>query len=282
MLKITPRGPQRPNGKGRSTTPVQPPQAPPAPVSQTPPAPPSSPPPLSSDDPKGSIRNWKPDDRPREKLIQRGATALTDAELLAILLGSGSRNQSAVELGRYLLDAYQGLPGLAAATLTDLQHHKGMGEAKALTIVAAFEIARRKRITAAQEVLRFTSPASVAAYLQPHLEDRPHEEFHVLYVGPGHTLKRHATLAIGGSQGATVDIRLILREALLLRAVGFVICHNHPSGQLNPSTDDRKLTAQLADAARVLDLQLLDHIIIGAGRGYFSFQEHNLLPTSRP
>jgi len=227
-------------------------------------------------EPHRRIKDWTAEDRPREKLLQRGIDALTDAEILAILLGSGTTKLSAVDLGRHLLDAIGDLNRLARCSVAELTEVKGIGPAKAIGLVAAFELARRKQRLGA-EVVRFTSSPAVAAFLQPRLADLPHEEFVVLYLNKRHQLLAEVTVSEGGVAGTIVDPKRVFKHALNHLASAIIVAHNHPSGNLEPSQADLDLTQRLHAGANLLDISLLDHFIITA-QGHFSFAEQGLLP----
>lgn len=220
-----------------------------------------------------SIRTWAEEDRPREKLTQRGIHALTDAELLALLLGSGSREKSAVDLGREMLLEKKGLRQLARCDMKELMKFKGVGEAKAITILAAFEISRRKQIEETQH-FQADSPASVADFLRNYVEDLNREVFYVLYLNKSNRLLSIQELFKGGVNGVDVDCRPILKEAVLLLASGMIVCHNHPSGNPTPSQADRAVTQRLYFLAKELCVPLLDHIIV-ANQYYYSFAEQD-------
>ncbi len=225
--------------------------------------------------PQGSIKQWVAEDRPREKLLQRGATALTDKELLAIILGSGTRELSAVDLAAYLIQHFGSLSALARAGVQDLMEIRGIGEAKALGIVAAFEVARRKGMELHQDFLA-EDPEAVAHYLQPRMGDLQQEVFHVIFVNNSNRMLAEETLFRGGIGGLSVDVRVIFQRALRQLATGIIVSHNHPSGQLTPSAPDIELTGRIRQAGEVLNIRLLDHLIITA-QGYFSFADEGLL-----
>jgi DNA repair protein RadC len=222
------------------------------------------------------ITQWAEEDRPREKLLSRGVSALTDAELLAILIGTGTRECSAVELGRLVIAHFRDLRGLAQADVKALTKLKGIGEAKAIGIVAAFELARRKQLATHRQLIA-NDPAAVAAYLAPRMEDLHQEIFYVLYLNQRNQVIGEREISRGGTTGTTIDPKVVFAHALHLMATGLIISHNHPSGNLKPSEADLHLTAKLKEAARLLDIRLLDHIIIAAGNGYVSFAQQNLL-----
>ncbi|QQX75399.1 MULTISPECIES: RadC family protein [Aequorivita] len=224
-----------------------------------------------------SIKNWNEDDRPREKLLLKGRTALSDAELIAILIGSGSRNESAVSLSqRILASAGNNLNELGRLTIPELMKYKGIGEAKAICIAAAMELGRRRRAEEALERKKITSSNSVFEYVQPIIGELPHEEFWILYLNNSNKIIKSAQLSKGGITGTVVDVRLAFKEALQLGAVGIILAHNHPSGTLKPSQADIQLTRKLKTAGESLDIKVLDHLII-TEKAYFSFADENML-----
>lgn len=224
-----------------------------------------------------SIKQWHEDDRPREKLLLKGKMALSDAELLAILIGSGSRNESAVSLSqRILAAAGNNLSALGKFAINDLTKFKGIGEAKAITIMAAMELGRRRRNEEAVEQKKITSSTSVFEYFQPLIGELPHEEFWILYLNNSNKILRHMQLSKGSITGTLVDIRLLFKEALLLGAVSIILAHNHPSGVLRPSQPDMNITKKIKAAGEQLDIKVLDHLII-TETNFFSFADENLL-----
>lgn len=224
-----------------------------------------------------SIKNWSDADKPREKLIQNGHSVLTDAELLAILIGSGSRNESAVSLSKKILaSTNNNLNELGKLSLKQLMSFKGIGEAKAVTITAALEIGRRRRIEETKNKTKINSSKQVFELLQPIIGELPHEEFWIVYLNNANTVLQKNQLSKGGITGTLVDIRLVLKQALEYGAVGLILAHNHPSGTLKPSNADKQITAKLKTAATVLDIKVLDHLII-TEKAYFSFADQQLL-----
>jgi DNA repair protein RadC len=224
-----------------------------------------------------SIKNWSEDDRPREKLLQKGRSALSDTELIAILIGSGSRNESAVELSKRILASVENnLNELGKQSISDLLKFKGIGDAKAVTILAAMELGRRRRGEEALERNKITSSNSVNELMQPIIGELPHEEFWILYLNNSNKVLQTVQLSKGGITGTLVDIRLVLKNALQLGAVGIILAHNHPSGTLQPSLADKQLTQKLKTAGESLDIKVLDHLII-TEKAYFSFADENLL-----
>lgn len=224
-----------------------------------------------------SIKNWNEDDRPREKMLQKGRIALSDAELIAILIGSGSRNESAVSLSqRILASVGNNLSELGRLSIPELMEFKGIGEAKAISIAAAMELGRRRRTGEALERKKITSSNSVFEYVQPIIGELPHEEFWILYLNNSNKIIKSAQLSKGGITGTIVDVRLAFKEALQLGAVGIILAHNHPSGTLKPSQADIQLTKKLKLAGESLDIKVLDHLII-TEKAYFSFADENML-----
>ncbi|MAP79850.1 MAG: hypothetical protein CL526_02055 [Aequorivita sp.] len=224
-----------------------------------------------------SIKHWNEDDRPREKLLLKGRIALSDAELIAILIGSGNRNESAVSLSQRILGAVgNNLNELGRCSIVDLMKFKGIGEAKAICIVAALELGRRRRAGAALEKQKITSSTSVFEFLQPIIGELPHEEFWILYLNNSNKVLKCVQLSKGGITGTIVDVRLAFKEALQLGAVGIIMAHNHPSGTLKPSQADIQLTKKLKLAGDSLDIKVLDHLII-TEKSYFSFADENIL-----
>jgi DNA repair protein RadC len=223
------------------------------------------------------IKHWSLDDRPREKLLNKGQAALSDAELLAILIGSGNSDESAVDLCKRIFStAENNLSKLGRMTIDQLLQFKGIGEAKAVTIVAAMELGRRRRGEEALDNGKITSSAMVFELLQPVIGELPHEEFWILYLNNSNKVIRKIQLSKGGITGTLVDVRLVLKNALAVGATGLVLAHNHPSGTLNPSEADRQLTEKLKVAGESLDIRVLDHLII-TETSYFSFADEGIL-----
>ncbi len=224
-----------------------------------------------------SIKNWSQDDQPREKLRDKGQVALSDAELVAILIGSGSRNESAVELCKRILGSVNNnLNELGKLSLKQLMAFKGIGEAKAITIAAAMELGRRRRGEEALEKMKITSSISVFELMQPVIGELPHEEFWIIYLNNSNKVIQKQQLSKGGITGTLVDVRLVLKMALELGATGIILAHNHPSGTLKPSEADKQITQKLKLAGDSLDIKTLDHVII-TEEAYFSFADENLL-----
>jgi DNA repair protein RadC len=224
-----------------------------------------------------SIKNWSQDDQPREKLRDKGKAALSDAELVAILIGSGNREESAVKLcQRILASVDNNLSELGKLSIKQLMEFKGIGEAKAITIVAALELGRRRRGEEALNKKKITSSASVFELMQPIIGELPHEEFWIVYLNNSNKVIQKNQLSKGGITGTMVDVRLVLKTALEVGATGIILAHNHPSGTLKPSEADKQLTTKLSVAAKSLDIKVLDHLII-TEKAYFSFADENIL-----
>lgn len=224
-----------------------------------------------------TIKDWNEEDRPREKLLKRGEAALTDAELVAILLGSGNREETAVGLARRILrDVDNSLSALARKSIAEFQQYNGIGIAKAVTLMAALELGRRRRLAQANQKTKIRSSKDVFDRMQPILSDLPHEEFWVLYLNNANVVLHSEKHTQGGLTGTLVDSRMVLKQALLLGAVALILVHNHPSGTLVASQSDKVLTKKMQNAARTLDIKVLDHLII-TEKAYFSFADENML-----
>lgn len=223
-----------------------------------------------------SIKNWAEDDKPREKLMLKGKQALSDAELIAILIGSGSRNESAVDLSKRILASVDNnLNALGKLSLKQLMEFKGIGEAKAISIAAAMELGRRRREEETVELKKVTSSKAVFEIMQPIIGELPHEEFWVLYLNNSNKVIYKAQLSKGGITGTVVDVRLIFKTALEQNATSIILSHNHPSGKLQASDADLQITKKLKAAGEQLDIKVLDHIIV-TENGYLSFQDEGI------
>ena len=223
------------------------------------------------------ISNWSLDDRPREKLLLKGTPALSDAELIAILIGSGSREESAVALAKRILKSTQNnINTLAKVSLLDLQKFKGIGEAKAVSVVAALELGRRRRLETALETPKISTSKDAFELLQPILGDLHHEEFWVIYLNNANKVVLKKQLGKGGFTGTLVDIRMVCKNALENNATSMILCHNHPSGKMKPSQSDLNLTKKIIAAGKTLDINVLDHIIV-ADEMYFSFADEGVI-----
>ncbi|HCM76708.1 MAG TPA: hypothetical protein DIS90_10020 [Cytophagales bacterium] len=223
------------------------------------------------------IKSWAAEDRPREKLLLKGKSALSDAELIALLIGSGSGSQSAVEVARQVLQAVgHNLHDLARLTVKDLMKNKGIGVAKAITIVAALELGRRRKDAETEEKPKVAGSREAFDLVKGDLMDLAHEEFWVLLFNRANRLIKKKRISEGGVSGTVADPKIIYKLALEELASGIIVVHNHPSGNLTASQSDITLTKKLKEAGKVLEVQLLDHIIV-AGQKYFSFADEGIL-----
>ena len=223
--------------------------------------------------PSNSIKNWAEDDRPREKLLAKSPTALSNSELLAILINNGTRSRSAVELAKDILKlGKDNLNELGRLTVKDLQKVGGIGPAKAVTIAAALELGRRRQ--AAESLIKpaVSSSSAVAEYLRSVLQDETREIFVVIFLNRANRINGHHIISTGGITGTVADPRIIMKKALEENATGIILSHNHPSGNINPSREDINLTKKIKEAASYLDISVLDHIIIGNDK-YYSFAD---------
>ncbi|MDC0177066.1 DNA repair protein RadC [Polaribacter sp.] len=226
---------------------------------------------------KLTIKSWAIDDRPREKLVAKGKSALSDAELIAILIGSGNREESAVALSKRMLQSVDGnINELAKLSVEKLTTFKGIGEAKAISIITALELGKRRQLETAMEKPKITSSVAVFNLLQPLIGDLEHEEFWALFLNNSNKVVAKNQISKGGLTATVVDVRLLFKRALELAAVAIIVCHNHPSGKLQPSDADQQLTQKINEAGTTLDIKLLDHLII-TEKAYFSFADENLL-----
>jgi len=224
-----------------------------------------------------TIKQWSPSDQPREKLRDQGARFLSNAELIAILIGSGTLDVSAVDLSKIVLSSVQNnLNALGKLSLKKLMHFKGIGEAKAIKITAAMELGRRHKLAQIQKRLKITSSQTVFDIMQPLLGSLEHEEFWVLYLNNSNSVLYKLQVSKGGITGTVVDVRLILKKAIELVAVAIILVHNHPSGNMRPSDADRHVTQKLKKGASTLEIKVLDHLIV-TEKTYFSFADENML-----
>ncbi|OYD43092.1 hypothetical protein CHU00_01460 [Sphingobacterium cellulitidis] len=222
------------------------------------------------------IRDWAESDRPREKLLEQGRRSVTDAELIAILIGSGSKNETAVELAKRMLGTVNhDLFNLSKLEISELCQFKGIGEAKAITIIAALELGRRRQETSSPEKPVLNSSKKAYEYLKHVLEDLSHEEFWVIYLNTSCKVLDRQLIGRGGNDFTPVDIRVILRHALMNKANSIILAHNHPSGTLKPSEADKTLTKKILAAAKLMDIHVHDHLII-TDQSYFSFRDEGL------
>jgi DNA repair protein RadC len=223
------------------------------------------------------ITDWAVEDRPREKLIRKGTASLSDAELLGILISSGTKDKSAVDLGRELLGIVNNnLNSLGKLTISDLKKLNGIGPARAVTIAAALELGRRRKLAEMPEVPQIKCSKDVADIFQPLLSDLSHEEFWILYLNRSNKVIDRNKLSQGGISGTVTDVRIVMKRAIECLASGIIVCHNHPSGNLNPSESDSRITQKIKEAGNLMDIQLLDHLII-SDKDYYSFADNGLL-----
>lgn len=222
---------------------------------------------------KMSIKSWAEADRPREKLLKLGRNALTDAELLAILLGSGNRDETAVDLAKRILSSVDNnLHKLTECSLKQLMKFKGIGEAKAITIAASLELGRRRTAQELPVRPQITTSQEAFKVLFPLVENLNVEKFYVLYLNRAHRVIDKFCISTGGITGTVVDQRVVFNRALEVMATAMILCHNHPSGNLNPSDADNDMTTKIFKSSKILNIQLLDHIII-AGNSYYSYAD---------
>ncbi len=226
---------------------------------------------------KLNIKEWAVEDRPREKMVYRGLTSLSDAELIAILIGSGNQKETAVELSRRIMEKVKNnLNELGKLSIEDLKKFKGIGEAKAIAIIAAMELGRRRNHSDVLEMDKIVGSKDVARFFRPIIGDLPHEEFWALFLNRQNKIIDKQRLSQGGLTGTVIDVRLVLKLALEKHATSLIFAHNHPSGNLDPSDADKKITRQLKESAKIMDIPLIDHLIITQG-GYYSFADEGTL-----
>ena len=224
-----------------------------------------------------TIKHWAADDRPREKMISKGKGALSNAELIAILISSGHGELSAVELARQVLNSVNNkLYDLSKLSIDELKQHKGIGEAKAVSIMVALELGRRWSLTSPEERQSINNSREAYESFLPLIDDPSKENFMVAYLNQGNKIIKMERISIGGITSTMADPKVIFKNALLKEATAIMLCHNHPSGVARPSTDDKQLTKKLVSAGKILDINVLDHLIIGEN-SYFSFAEHGMM-----
>jgi DNA repair protein RadC len=224
-----------------------------------------------------SIKEWAVEDRPRERLMNHGIQSLSTSELIAILIGSGIKNQSAVELARKILgSADNDLDQLGRFSVSDFMKIKGIGKARAIAIVSALELGRRRKLSESANRLKITSSGDVFEVLNQYLADLSHEEFWILLLNRSNKIIEKRKISQGGISGTVTDIRMILKFAIEALASSIILCHNHPSGNLQPSEADIQVTRKLKESSALMDINLLDHIII-AGKQYFSFADEHMI-----
>jgi len=223
------------------------------------------------------IKNWSPEDRPREKLKNKGAAHLSETELLTILIQNGTKEKSAMELAQELIDRSKNkLAELARMSTRELMKTKGIGLAKAIAIQAAMELGRRRMAAENLKSDVISGSSEVAKFLQAKLMDLPHEVFAVLFLNRANRIRHFEIISSGGMTGTVADPRIILKKALEEDAVSIILCHNHPSGNLRPSRADEELTSKIRHAAKYFDIQVLDHIIVSTD-GYYSFADEGMI-----
>lgn len=222
------------------------------------------------------ITNWSEDDKPREKLMLKGKSVLSDAVLIAILIGSGSRNESAVDLSKRILASIDNnLNALGKLSLSQLMQFRGIGEAKAISIIAALELGRRRRGEDAVELKKITSSKIIFEIMQPIIGELPHEEFWIIYMNNSNKVISKSQLSKGGITGTLVDVRIVFKTALEIGATALILCHNHPSGTLIPSDADKQITRKLKLAGDSLEIKVLDHLIV-TETSYYSFADEGI------
>ena len=226
---------------------------------------------------KLSIKEWAVEDRPREKMLVKGIRSLSEVELIAILIGSGNMDESAVEVSRHILASVNNnLNELGKKTINDLRKFKGIGEVKAITIMAALELGRRRKESEPNEKPKVVTSSDGAAIFRPLLSDLPHEEFWVLLLNRNNLVIDKMMVSQGGLSGTVIDVRIILKMALDKLASSIILCHNHPSGNLIPSEADKEITRKIKEAGKHMDIPVFDHLIIG-NDAYFSFADEGLI-----
>jgi DNA repair protein RadC len=223
------------------------------------------------------IKDWAVEDRPREKLVQKGTGSLSNAELIALLIGSGSRTETAVELAKRILNSVgNNLNELGKLTLEELQEFNGIGQAKAISIAGALELGKRRKLSEVMNKQKITSSINVFERFFPKMEDLPHEEFWVLFLDRANKVIQEYRISQGGITGTVIDVKIILKNAIQKLASSIILCHNHPSGNIVPSEPDKNITVKLKEAATMMDIQVLDHLVIGQGE-YYSFADEGML-----
>ena len=224
------------------------------------------------------IKNWAEEDRPREKMLQKGVAALSDSELLAILLSSGNKNETAVDLARRILkDVDDNLQELSKHTVKSLSKYNGVGLAKAVTVIAALELGKRRISSDISKKQHITCSKDTYELMCSCLLDKPYEHVWAIFLDRRNKLLHKELISTGGITGATIDQNRLLRSALEVYATGIILCHNHPSGSITPSKEDISITQKIAAAAALLNISILDHLIVGEN-GYYSFKDEGLLP----
>jgi len=222
-----------------------------------------------------TIKQWKEDDRPREKMMEKGKASLSDAELIAIIIGTGTTEESAVALSKRILSrSDHNLNALACMSVDDLMTFRGIGKSKAVSILTAMELGKRRSMEHAREKKNVNSSVTAFEIMQPFIGDLLHEEFWILFLNNANRLLGKSQLSKGGIHATLVDVRLIFKKAISTGATSIILCHNHPSGNLTPSHSDIQLTKKIIKGGELLDIKVLDHIIVSQ-HGYFSFADEN-------
>ncbi|MFP4024079.1 MAG: RadC family protein [Thiohalospira sp.] len=223
------------------------------------------------------IKEWAVEDRPREKLLKKGIQSLSNAEIIALLIGSGTKNESAVDLSKKILkNVNNNLNELGKLDVNELTKNKGIGEAKAITIIAALELGKRRKISEIIEKKKITQSNDVFEFFQPLLGDLPHEEFWILLLNRSNRIIEKKKISQGGVSGTVIDVKIILKNALENLASSIILCHNHPSGNKMPSKADDNITRKLIEGSTLLDIKVLDHIII-ADTEYYSYADEGAI-----
>jgi len=226
---------------------------------------------------KLNIKQWAEEDRPREKMILKGPSALSNAELLAILIGSGTKEVSALAVAQNIMEKSQNsLNILGKKTIKDLQKEKGIGEARSISIMAALEIGKRRKLEDAKDIKQITSSQQAYDYFQPILCDLPHEEFWVLFLNRSNGVIESFNMSKGGTSGTVIDVRIIMKRGIELLASSIVLGHNHPSGNAKPSQADKDITLKIKEAGKLIEINVVDHIIV-CEHNYFSFADEGLI-----
>jgi DNA repair protein RadC len=224
-----------------------------------------------------SIKEWSADDRPREKLLAKGIASLSDAELIAIIIGSGTKEESAVDVSKKILNLVSNnLNELGKLGIAELKKIKGIGEAKAISIIAALELGRRRKVSEVTERIKIASSNDIYQLFHPILADLPHEEFWVVFLNRSNKIIDKQKISQGGISGTVTDVRIILKMAIEKFATSLILCHNHPSGNNKPSDADITITKKIKESGTLMDISLLDHLIITDGY-YYSFADEGLL-----
>ena len=224
-----------------------------------------------------SIKNWATEDRPRGKMLEKGREALSNAELIAILIGSGNSNESAVDLSRRILkDVEDNLIKLSQLSINELTAYNGIGEAKAVSIAAALELGRRRRFAEAAQQPKISNSQDAFEYFYMHISDLKHEQFWVMLLNPVNKVIKMVKVSDGGINGTSADPKRVFKIALEYNATALMLCHNHPSGSVEPSDRDKALTRNIVNGGKLLEIKILDHIVVGIDN-YFSFADSGLI-----